>query len=76
MTWRDLRASDADRDRVLVLLAEAVSDGRLTMEEHAERVQRACTARTLGAARAAHAFAHLLDTWHVAGGDQLGSCIR
>ena len=34
------------------------------------------TARTLGAARAAHAFAHLLDTWHVAGGDQLGSCIR
>ena len=45
---RDLRASDADRDRVLVLLAEAVSDGRLTPDEHAERVQRACTARTLG----------------------------
>jgi len=45
---RDLRASDADRDRVLELLAEAVSDGRLTPDEHAERVQRACTARTLG----------------------------
>jgi hypothetical protein len=45
---RDLRASDADRDRVLALLAEAMSDGRLTLEEHAERVQRACTARTLG----------------------------
>ena len=45
---RNLRASDADRDRVLTLLAEAVSDGRLTPEEHAERVQRACTARTLG----------------------------
>jgi Domain of unknown function (DUF1707)/Cell wall-active antibiotics response 4TMS YvqF len=45
---RDLRASDADRDRTLALLADAVSDGRLTMEEHAERVQRACTARTLG----------------------------
>jgi hypothetical protein len=45
---RDLRASDTDRDRVLALLAEAVSDGRLTAEEHAERVQRACTARTLG----------------------------
>jgi len=45
---RNLRASDADRDRVLALLAEAVSDGRLTPEEHAERVQRACTARTLG----------------------------
>jgi hypothetical protein len=45
---RDLRASDADRDRVLALLADAVSDGRLTADEHAERVQRACTARTLG----------------------------
>jgi hypothetical protein len=45
---RDLRASDADRDRVLALLAEAVSDGRLTPDEHADRVQRACTARTLG----------------------------
>jgi hypothetical protein len=45
---RNLRASDADRDRVLTLLAEAVSDGRLTPDEHAERVQRACTARTLG----------------------------
>jgi len=43
-----LRASDADRDRVLALLAEAASDGRLTADEHAERVQRACTARTLG----------------------------
>jgi hypothetical protein len=43
-----LRASDADRDRVLALLAEAMSDGRLTPDEHAERVQRACTARTLG----------------------------
>src|SRR5260370_9371499 len=45
---RDLRASDADRDRVLTLLAEAMSDGRLTPDEHADRVQRACTARTLG----------------------------
>ncbi|HEY6312846.1 MAG TPA: DUF1707 domain-containing protein [Streptosporangiaceae bacterium] len=45
---KDLRASDADRDRTLALLADAVSDGRLTVEEHAERVQRACTARTLG----------------------------
>jgi hypothetical protein len=45
---RDLRASDADRDRVLALLSEAMVDGRLTPEEHAERVQRAFTARTLG----------------------------
>ncbi len=43
-----MRASDADRDRVLTLLAEAMSDGRLTAEEHAERVQRAFSARTLG----------------------------
>ena len=45
---RDLRASDADRDRVLALLGEAMSDGRLSQEEHAERVQRAFSARTLG----------------------------
>lgn len=45
---RDLRASDMDRDRVLALLAEAMSDGRLAPDEHSERVQRACSARTLG----------------------------
>src|SRR6516162_1678001 len=45
---RDLRASDADRDRVLALLGETMSDGRLTPDEHAERVQRAFSARTLG----------------------------
>jgi len=45
---RDLRASDADRDRVLALLGEAMSDGRLTADEHSERVQRAFSARTLG----------------------------
>jgi hypothetical protein len=45
---RDLRASDTDRDRTLALLGEAMADGRLTPEEHAERVQRACAARTLG----------------------------
>src|SRR5581483_3524558 len=45
---RDLRASDADRERVVALLAEAASDGRLTLEEHAARVQDAYQARTLG----------------------------
>jgi hypothetical protein len=45
---RDLRASDADRERVVDLLAQAAADGRLTWEEHAGRVQRAYTARTLG----------------------------
>jgi hypothetical protein len=45
---RDLRASDADRDRVLAMLGEAMSDGRLTVDEHSERIQRAFAARTLG----------------------------
>ena len=45
---RDLRASDADRERVVTLLAEAAGDGRITLEEHSHRVQRAYTARTLG----------------------------
>ena len=44
----DLRASDADRERVVAVLAEAASDGRLTLDEHSERVQRAYRARTLG----------------------------
>ncbi|MGI5167359.1 DUF1707 SHOCT-like domain-containing protein [Spirillospora sp. CA-253888] len=45
---RDLRASDADRERVANALGEALADGRLTMEEHAERTSRAFEARTLG----------------------------
>jgi hypothetical protein len=45
---RDLRASDADRERVVALLREACGDGRLTADEHAERVEGAYTARTLG----------------------------
>jgi hypothetical protein len=44
----DLRASDADRDLVLAMLSEAVADGRLTADEHAERAGQACAARTLG----------------------------
>ncbi|MGK5555431.1 DUF1707 SHOCT-like domain-containing protein [Actinomadura kijaniata] len=45
---RDLRASDADRERVVAALGDALADGRLTMEEHSERVSRAYAARTLG----------------------------
>jgi hypothetical protein len=45
---RNLRASDADRDRVMAMLAEAMADGRLSADEHAERVSRAVSARTLG----------------------------
>jgi len=45
---RDLRASDFERDRVVALLGEAAADGRLTPEEHTDRVERAYQARTLG----------------------------
>jgi Domain of unknown function (DUF1707)/Cell wall-active antibiotics response 4TMS YvqF len=45
---RDLRASDADRERVIALLNEAAGDGRLTLGEHSERVEHAYAARTLG----------------------------
>ncbi|WP_241968387.1 DUF1707 domain-containing protein [Streptomyces sp. ICBB 8177] len=45
----DLRASDADRDRVAEILREALAEGRLTHEEHAERIDAAYSARTVGA---------------------------
>lgn len=44
----ELRASDADRERVISVLHDAVADGRLTGAEHEERVERAFAARTLG----------------------------
>ncbi|MFC5146150.1 DUF1707 SHOCT-like domain-containing protein [Streptomyces aureoversilis] len=43
-----LRASDADRDRTAGVLRDALGDGRITAEEHAERVGAAYRARTLG----------------------------
>ncbi len=45
---RELRASDADRENVVRLLRDAHADGRLTLDEHGERVDRAYRARTLG----------------------------
>jgi len=44
----DLRASDADRDRVVNMLNAARADGRLTPDEHDERLHAALSARTLG----------------------------
>ncbi len=44
----DLRASDADRERVVAVLREAAADGRLTMDEHDDRMERAYASRTLG----------------------------
>jgi len=39
-------ASDAEREQSIVLLRDAVTSGRLTLEEFSERVGRAQTART------------------------------
>jgi len=44
----EVRASDADRDRVLDLLRTAIGDGRLTADEFGERMGAALAARTLG----------------------------
>lgn len=44
----DLRASDADRERVAELLRDAYAEGRLDVDEHAERIEAAYGARTLG----------------------------
>ena len=44
----ELRASDADRDRVADLLGHALAEGRLTAEEHAERIEEVYRARTAG----------------------------
>jgi hypothetical protein len=44
-----LRASDADRDRVVELLRAAVADGRLDPAEFDERLDLALSARTIGA---------------------------
>jgi Domain of unknown function (DUF1707)/Cell wall-active antibiotics response 4TMS YvqF len=43
-----VRASDADRDRALESLAAASAEGRLTLEEYAQRSEAALVARTLG----------------------------
>ncbi|MGW1224753.1 DUF1707 SHOCT-like domain-containing protein [Streptomyces sp. NPDC001478] len=43
-----IRASDADRDRIADILREAMAEGRLTADEHAERVDSVYRAKTLG----------------------------
>jgi hypothetical protein len=43
-----LRASDTDRDQVVEVLRDALMTGRLTQEEHSERLEQALQARTLG----------------------------
>jgi hypothetical protein len=43
-----MRASDADRDRVVDVLRAAAADGRLTPEEFSQRAAAAWSARTFG----------------------------
>ncbi|TXS37802.1 DUF1707 SHOCT-like domain-containing protein [Streptomyces sp. OR43] len=43
-----IRASDADRDRIADILREAMAEGRLTADEHAERVDSVYRAKTVG----------------------------
>ncbi|MFC0599766.1 DUF1707 SHOCT-like domain-containing protein [Streptomyces palmae] len=47
----DIRASDADRDRIADILREALAEGRLDAEEHAERIDAVYRARTRGELR-------------------------
>jgi hypothetical protein len=44
---RQVRASDADREDVVRQLGRGLRDGRLTVDEFDDRVQRAYAARTL-----------------------------
>ncbi|MER5213004.1 DUF1707 domain-containing protein [Streptomyces sp. NPDC002838] len=44
----ELRASDADRERVAEVLRDALAEGRLDMEEFEERLDATYTARTYG----------------------------
>jgi hypothetical protein len=46
ITGGNLRASDADRDQVATLLSTAYAEGRLSQEEHDERLDQLMTAKT------------------------------
>lgn len=48
MSSPDIRAGDADRDRVIDRLREAFAEGRLSDEEFRGRMERAHQARTFG----------------------------
>lgn len=48
MNERDLRVSDAEREQAASVLAEHYAQGRVTTEEHSERLDRIWAARTRG----------------------------
>ncbi|WP_285758254.1 DUF1707 SHOCT-like domain-containing protein [Nocardiopsis ansamitocini] len=43
-----MRASDSDRDTVARILTDALADGRINQDEHAERLETLYSAKTLG----------------------------
>ncbi|MGC5346265.1 DUF1707 SHOCT-like domain-containing protein [Streptomyces sp. DT24] len=43
-----MRASDADRDRIADILREALAEGRLTADEHGDRIDAVYRAKTVG----------------------------
>lgn len=44
----ELRASDADRDRIAQILSDALAEGRLTAEEHSDRLDSLYALKTVG----------------------------
>ncbi|MFF4317476.1 DUF1707 domain-containing protein [Streptomyces sp. NPDC001568] len=44
----ELRASDADRDRIAQILSDALAEGRLTAEEHSDRLDSLYAFKTVG----------------------------
>ncbi|MFD3697292.1 DUF1707 domain-containing protein [Streptomyces sp. NPDC058646] len=44
----ELRASDADRDRIAEILADALAEGRLDADEHSERLDSLYAVKTVG----------------------------
>ncbi|MGY0058778.1 DUF1707 SHOCT-like domain-containing protein [Streptomyces sp. LZ34] len=48
LSTAELRASDADRDGIADILREALAEGRLDPEEHAERIDAVYRAKTVG----------------------------
>ena len=46
--YASIRASDADRERLVEVLKNGFAEGRLTQDEYSLRMERAYTARTYG----------------------------
>ncbi len=74
-------ASDADRDAAADHLSSALAEGRLTTDEHDERIEAAYAARTLGELGELTADLPAATQGHVEGeapaaGGETGLCLR